>query len=37
MLHKYNAGREVSYKPDNLLSFISSRWFSMLVEAKVQT
>lgn len=37
MLHKYNAGSEATYKPDNLLSFISSRWISMLAEAKNQT
>lgn len=37
MLHKYNAGSEVTYKPDNLLSFISSRWVSMLAEANIQT
>lgn len=36
MLHKYNAGSEVTNKPDNLLVFISSRWVSMLAEAKVQ-
>lgn len=36
MLQKYSTGSEVPYKPDNLLSFISSRWVSMLAEAKTQ-